>query len=177
MRTALIIVLSLLLSNASQSQTSRRTDASNQALASPQEWGSITLRLFKDSDKKITFSFATSWIPGDTHQGLFRYRIKGIPVELTTDQRALEMNIPEAIERLVIRAHECSFELQLYDSDGFILRKVPIPALNYISADGRIVALSANEAVQMDASEYHRLIGTPGSSGSWDLGWGCGEIR
>jgi hypothetical protein len=132
--------------------------------------------LFKDSNKKIAFSLATSWIPGDNHQGLFRYKIKGLQVELTPEQRALEMNVAEANEKFLIRAHACSMELELYDSDEFILRKVPMPSFNYLSSDGKIVGLNLNEAVQMDASEYRRLVGTPSQSGSWNLGWSCGEI-
>jgi hypothetical protein len=175
-RKALVLVLVLLFSSASQPQSKRTTDASNEALSIPQSWTSTTLRLFKDSDRKIVFSLATSWIPGDNHRGLFRYKIKGLPVELTPAERAFEMNIPEGNEKLIIRAHACSMELELYDSDEFILRKVPIPSFNYLSSDGKIVGLNLNEAVQMDASEYRRLVGAPSHSGSWNLGWSCGEI-
>lgn len=171
-RKALVLLIILLISSASQPQV-RRTD---EILATPQLWNSETLRLFKDSDKEITFSLATSWIPGDNHRGLFRYRIKGLPVELSATQRALEMNIPEAYEKLLIRAHACSMGLELYDSDQFILRKIPIPFFNYLSSDGKVTGLSLNEAVQMDASEYRRLCGTPSQSGSWGLSWNCGEI-
>jgi hypothetical protein len=174
-RKALVIVLFLLFSSASQPQSKRTTDASNEVLSIPESWTSTTLRLFKDSDRKIVFSLATSWIPGDNHQGLFRYKIKGLPVELTPEDRALEMNIPEENEKFLRRAHACSIELELFDSDEFILRKVPIPSFTYLSSDdGKIVGLNLNEAVQMDASEYRRLLGKPSQSGSWNLSWSCG---
>jgi hypothetical protein len=174
-RKALVVVLLMLLSSVCQPQSKRTTAASNEGLSIPQSWSSITLRLFKDSDRQIVLSLATSWIPGDNHQGLFRYKIKGFPVELTPEERASEMNIPEANEKFLRRAHACSMELDLYDSDEFILRKVPLPPFNYLlSSDGKIVGLDLNEAVQMDASEYRRLIGTPSQSGSWNLGWTLG---
>ena len=169
-RAVVLLALLPLLASAYPPQSSRRADASNQSLSTPQEWNSTTLRLFKDSERKIVFSLATSWIPGDNHQGLFRYKIKGFPVDLTPDERALEMNIPEANEKFLRRVHACSMELDLYDSDGFILRKVPIPPFNFLSSDdGKIVGLDLNEAVQMDASEYRRLIGTPSQSGRGTL--------
>jgi hypothetical protein len=175
-RKAIVLVIVLLFSSASRPQSKRTTDASNEALSIPQSWASTTLRLFKDSDRKIVFSLATSWIPGENHQGLFRYKIKGFPVELTPEQRALEMNIPASNEKLLIRAHACSIELELYDSDEFILRKVTLPLFNYLSSDGKIVGLALNEAVQMDATEYRRLLGRPSQSGSWNLTWSCGEL-
>jgi hypothetical protein len=172
MCAVILLALFSLLASSSPPQSSRRADASNQSLSTPAEWKSTTLRLFKDSDRKIVFSLATSWISGDNHQGLFRYRIKGVPVDLTPAERALEMNIPEANEKLLIRAHGCSMELDLYDSDGFILRKVLLPPFNYLSSDdGKIVGLNLNEAVQMDATDYRRLIGTPSQSGTWNLSW------
>jgi hypothetical protein len=174
-RKAIALVLFSLLSSLSLSQKKLPTDASNEALSIPQSWAPTTLRLFKDSDRKIMFSLATSWIPGDNHQGLFRYKIKGLPVELTAEDRALEMNIPEGNEKFLRRAHACSIELELFDSDEFILRKVPIPSFTYLSSDdGKIVGLNLNEAVQMDASEYRRLLGRPSQSGSWNLSWSCG---
>jgi hypothetical protein len=102
--------------------------------------------------------------------------MRGVPVDLTSEQRALEMNVPEATERFLIRAHSCSMTLEFFDVDGFILRKVLIPSFTYLSSDGRIVGLSVNEAVQMDASDYRRLVGTQAQSGTWDLGWACRDI-
>jgi len=102
--------------------------------------------------------------------------MRGVPVDLTSEQRAVEMNVPEATEKFLIRAHSCSMTLELFDADGFVLRKVLIPSLTYLSSDGRIVGFSVNEAVQMDASDYRRLVGTQAQSGTWNLGWACGDI-
>jgi hypothetical protein len=50
-------------------------------------------------------------------------------------------------------------ELELYDSDEFTLRKVPILFFDYLSCDGKIAGLTLNQAVQMDAIEIRQLVG------------------
>src|ERR1035441_5519187 len=47
----------------------------NEHLAKPIDWGEQYVRLFTDSNVLMTFKLATSWIPGQDHKGMFRYKI------------------------------------------------------------------------------------------------------
>src|ERR1700722_15773895 len=111
--------------NAQANQGVSHPSQSSAILAAPLAWDTLIIRPFADSDRKIDFKLTTSWIPGERHQGMCRYKLSALPAALTLAQRAREMDIPGATDKMVRRAHACSFELQLYDADGFILRKVP----------------------------------------------------
>jgi hypothetical protein len=173
MYTVLAIALSFMLVGNAQGQTHQKTylsDSQAESLAAPRNWGSITLQMFPDSDRRVIFTLVTSWIPGENHAGMFRYKVQGTPFELTLAQRAQDMNIPASTEKLMRRIHACDVELDLYDADGFILRKVPI-VFDYGVYGGQVQSLIANDSSQMDASEYRKLVGTSSNSGSWNIAW------
>ncbi len=173
---AIAVALALLPTGSSLSQTHKPGIArsfQDELLAKPVEWTPISRRMFSDSEKAVAFSLVTSWIPGENHVGVFRYKIKVVPVELTGAQKALEMNIPEAIEKLLRRVSASGVELELNDADGFILRRVPV-SFDFGVYEGHVQSLLANSSSQMDANEYRTLIGSSGKSGQWDIGWGIG---
>ncbi len=115
-----MLVILLLFSSASQPQSKRTTDASNAALSIPQTWGSITLRLFKDSEKEDRVLPRDFLDSRGEPSGPIPIPDQGLPLELTAAERTLEMNVPEADEKFVVRAHGCSMELSKLDHrDGF----------------------------------------------------------
>jgi hypothetical protein len=116
---------------------------------------------------KVNFSLKTSWVPGEGHKGMFRYRMVA-----TVDTEALYS--AEEIDTLMKRVHNCSIFLSLQDVDGFELRELTVPFNYGISKDVRVHDLQANTASQMDADEYRRLVGNSKQSGSWSVGWDCG---
>lgn len=86
----------------------------------------------------------------------------------TEDKAANEPN--PAVEKLLERVHGCVISLQLYDKDGFIVRRHVVPlSMGVDSENARLNALIANDLFQMDSQEYSNLIAT----GSWGIGWAC----
>jgi hypothetical protein len=140
-----------------------QTPWQDQLLSVPIRWADASLHLFKDSDAVMIFKLDTSWIPGPDHQGMFRFKVRGIPAPSLLSEQAAnpEKYTPEAIEKFVGRVHACDLSLELYDSDDFKLRSVPV------------MGLDANSSVQMDASEYRKLKGTGSVGGTWQMSWHC----
>jgi hypothetical protein len=66
------------------------------------------------------------------------------------------------------RIEACTLYLRLYDSDGFLLRQIPMPLSIGVDDQGQEGSLEANSSEQMDASDYRQFI-----NGSWAIGWGC----
>jgi hypothetical protein len=130
--------------------------------------------MFKDTISTTTFTLVTSWIPGEGHKGMFRYKLDSAPIKPAYGTK-LEGNIdyddPDVVEKFVQRIHKCTFFLQLYDSDGFLLRTITVDFINTIDGSGRIVGLSANSSTQMDADEYKKLVGNSILSGSYNILW------
>jgi len=125
--------------------------------------------MFQDSQVNIVFTLATSWIPGPDHKGSFRFKMMATtqrPPSTEEQEKSPELYGPEATEKLLRRAHDCLIEMELYDTDGFLLRDVAIPFSLGMGGSGKVVALSANNAVQMDAEEYKKFL-----FGSWVVTW------
>ena len=146
-----------------------------QVLAKPIDWGQKSVRIFRGSNILMNFKLATSWIPGQDHVGLFRFKLSAVPkIPPAQAQQIGEKNLdaPEELERFVARAHTCTFGLMLNDADGFLLRSITVSFLN-VSDDGngQIVGLMANSSDQMDADEYLRFLGTEKAKGSWQVTW------
>jgi hypothetical protein len=143
-------------------------------LSKPMEWGSFTARLFAD-EKKVTFQLVTSWIPAEKHQGMMRYRMSAYPdrSEETETTDATDGKTTSNDEKLLRLVHECIITLNLYDVDGFVLRKIEVPLMQGVDDNAKLTSLHANTAVQMDAAEYRSLLGTPKASGSWNVSWAC----
>jgi hypothetical protein len=153
-----------------------RPATQNEALAKPRDWGEVSIRLFKDSEMQMTFGLATSWIPGEEHKGMFRYRLSAYPkTPQTIAERARfpELYSPAAIESFVERVQKCDFILELFDSDQFKLRNVSVFFNRAVDEQARLIGLETNSSSQMDADEYRKLIGNAVVTGSWEIGRAC----
>ncbi|MDE3186748.1 MAG: hypothetical protein KGM96_04400 [Acidobacteriota bacterium] len=147
----------------------------HQLLAKPIDWGQKSERIFRGANILMNFKLTTSWIPGQDHVGLFRFRLSALPKLPPAQARQIgekNLDAPEALEQFVARAHTCRFGLMLNDADGFLLRSIPVSFMN-VSDDGngQIVGLMANSSDQMDADEYLRFVGTDKAKGSWQVTW------
>lgn len=144
------------------------------SMAKPTDWGFFTARLFAD-EKRMVFHLETSWIPGEKHQGMMRYRMSAFPDRSGDAETAAATDgkTDSNDEKLLNMVHGCIITLNLYDVDGFVLRKIDVPFMRGVDDNAKLNSLDANTAVQMDAAEYRSLLGTPKASGSWDVSWAC----
>jgi len=131
------------------------------SLSKPVDMGTSELRLFEDDPREIKFRLVTSWIPGEKHQGMFRYKMDAWKAYEATD---------EAVEKLLQRVSRCTITLELYDKDGFVLRRHVVPFHRGVNEQARLHSLYANDAFQMDAQEYRQFV----NSGAWAVSWDCG---
>ncbi len=149
----------------------------NELLAKPIDWGQQSVRLFTDSNVVMNFNLATSWIPGKDHKGMFRYKVDIYPKTPTTVAERVkesELNTPEDIEKFVLRVRECALFLDLYDMDGFSLRRVFVLPQRLVDDQARVIGLSVNSSEQMDADEYRQFAGPKiVLTGSWAVKWSC----
>jgi hypothetical protein len=136
------------------------------SLSKPVDMGIAEYRMFEDEPRKVKVRLVTSWIPGEKHAGMFRYRLS-----VWVERPIAELTKPdESIERLLQRTVRCSITLELYDKDEFILRRHVVPVVRGVDPEqARLNSLSANDAFQLDAEEYRQLI----NSGAWAISWGC----
>lgn len=143
------------------------------------DWGIYSPKMFPDMDRKVIFALATSWIPGEKHEGMFRYILTASPEKLSLAQRAqasVDPDSPDLVKKLITRVHDCVITLDLYDTDGFVLRKIDVPFSFGVDDNANITSLSANDAVQMDLADYKNFAGSGGKSGSWDVSWFCDPL-
>jgi len=184
-----LLFLSMTAGASAQSiaETKKQTDKSGQengkisttstdVLARPTDWGSAAYRLFRNESRQVTFKLVTSWIPGENHKGMLRYKLTAFPTPSTGSSAETNddgMKAIEAVENLMNRVHDCIISLDLYDKDGFILRKHDIPFGFGKDTRAHVVALWANDSFQMDADDY-RLWISEKIGGSWGMGWDCG---
>jgi hypothetical protein len=140
------------------------------SLSKAVDMGTSQYRLFEDEERKIKFKLVTSWIPGEKHQGMFRYKMDawiGIP---KVDEGAAAQ-ADESVDKLLNRVSRCTITLDLYDKGEFVLRRHRVPFIKGVDPEhARLTSLYANDAFQMDAREYREFIG----SGSWTILWDCG---
>jgi hypothetical protein len=176
------LALMMLVSGAWAQSTSGKTPrqpTQNERLAKPISWGYFPVHFFKDSHVVMTFTLRTSWISGENHKGMFRYKLDAYPnksktiAEMTRDT---ELDTPEKIESFVKRVNRCYIYLSLYDSDGFRLRGIPVFFQLTVNSEGQVEGLSANLDAQMDAEDYRKFIGSASTSGSWDISYTCAEL-
>lgn len=136
------------------------------ALAKPIDFGIYSARMFSDDSRKVNFHLVTSWIPGESHKGMLRYKLSGLPtLPDSPDMRTQE----EFIKRVA----DCAIFLNLDDKSGFVLRKELVTFGLGVDNDARISSLYANDSMQMDAQEYRELIGDSTASGFWNVSWKC----
>jgi hypothetical protein len=171
-RLAVIVLLASSTLVVAQSSVPKRTLSTapiDSLLAPPMEWRYFSTRMFQDSQVNIVFNLTTSWIPGPDHKGSFRFKMTVTtkkPLSTEEQDKSPELYSPEATEKLLRRVNDCLIEMELYDTDGFILRDVAIPFSLGMGSSGKVVTLSANNAVQMDAEEYKKFL-----FGSWVVTW------
>lgn len=156
------------------SASSPRIAESRAQLEKPLDWGEYPVRLFTDVPTNVTFHLMTSWIPGEDHKGMFRYKINAF-VKPPTPQKGEQVSpaTTDAAEELLKRTRSCDVYLILQDVDGFELRQIPVPLGVGVNPEGRVVGLWANSSSQMDADEYRAFVGKPGQSGGWAVSWNC----
>ncbi|HLY40202.1 MAG TPA: hypothetical protein VKR52_03270 [Terracidiphilus sp.] len=141
----------------------------NERLAKPVEWPALERRLFKDSHDLMVFKMATSWIPGQDHEGRFRYKLTATPL-LKDEYSSPQKQIGIMSKRL---QETCSISIVLLDTDGFELRRVQPDLSLALNNETDIVGLTANDSEQMDASEYKSFVGKEDQAGSWNIAWNC----
>jgi len=146
----------------------------NERLAIPIKWNATSQRMFKDSEVNMTFNLSTSWIPGPDHKGMLRYKMEVAPQKppVYKEQPISNLYSPDAIEKLVNRAHNCVISVDFYDADEFILRRIDIPFSFGVDSSAKIVALIANDFTQMDAGDYKKLV----DKGHWAVSWNCDPL-
>jgi len=111
--------------------------------------------MFPDSPK-MSFKLTTSWIPGENHKGMFRYRMTAIPEQTFPPDGTVNL---EETALLLRRVQRCSILLNLFDADDFVLRKIVVPFDRGVDEQMRLRSLTANDSGQMDANDYRSFIG------------------
>jgi hypothetical protein len=150
--------------------TSNQANSSSDRLANKVEWGTIQLRLLEDNPRKVEFSLATSWIPGEDRKGMFRYRLDVRPVpDKENPLSVIEM------EKLLTEVNACNLYLRLMDADQFELRTIPLFLQKNVNSEVWLIGLSANSSASMSAAEYRSFVGTSTASGTWTINWNCPE--
>lgn len=84
-----------------------------------------------------------------------------------------ELYTPDAIEKLTKRTNNCIISVDLYDVDGFMLRRSDVGFSFGTNSTARIVSLTAYNFFQMDAAEYKKLD----AIGAWSVGWLCDPLQ
>ena len=144
--------------------------AAKVSLSKAVDMGISDQRMFEDDPRLVKFRLVTSWIPGEKHQGMLRYKMDGWVDKPKTDESAVD-EPDESVEKLLTRISRCTITLVLYDKDNFILRRHVVPFIRGVDPEhARLHSLYANDAFQMDAQEYRQFI----DSGSWSILWSCG---
>ncbi len=144
--------------------------AATTSLSKAADMGTSDQRMFEDEPQRIKFRLVTSWIPGEKHQGMIRYKMFAwVDKPKVGESAATEPD--ESVEKLLKRVSRCAITLELYDKDEFVLRRHVVPFIRGVDPEhARLLALHANDSFQMDAQEYRQFI----DSGSWTILWDCG---
>jgi hypothetical protein len=171
MRHLLISVCLFFAASASFAQSgphTARSASSISALAKPRDCGTYTVRMFPDS-RRISFGLITSWIPGENHKGMLRYRLTAFPERPSPTDDPNDAALAETTENLMRQVfNSCTVIVDVNDSDDFLLRKISAPLGLGVDDQGHVRALNANDAVQMDAKDYRAFL-----AGSWNIAWNC----
>lgn len=165
-----IIIPSLLFAQSGVNDKASKTAAVS--LSKAVDMGTSQYRLFADEERKIKFRLVTSWIPGEKHQGMFRYKMDAW-IDIPKADEGAASQADESVEKLLNRVSHCTITLDLYDKGEFVLRRHKVPFIKGVDSEhARLNSLYANDAFQMDAQEYREFI----DSGSWAILWDCGPL-
>ena len=129
------------------------------SLAKGISWAPDVAHVLGPNKHEAVFTMVTSWIPGEGHRGFIRYQLNAVGEGVSLK------DAPSFIEEL----HVCTYTLLLYDSENFILRRVPIIFMRTTDDSGDITSMNANDLAQMDMSEYESFI----KDGRWQVSWAC----
>jgi len=171
-----LICICVSVSLCAQSRTSTKPSSTSSpaSMSKPADMGIFKTRMFEDNPHQVSFSLVTSWIPGEKHQGMLRYKLSAWVSQSEPDSKGIIGPDKSAeAEKTVRRVSRCALTLNLYDKDDFVLRKHEIAfSLGIDEKESRASALLANDSFQMDAQGYREFI----DSGSWSVSWACPSI-
>jgi hypothetical protein len=139
------------------SQNNKGTATVPPSLSKGLDMGSVTIKPIPEEKRSAVFMLFTSWIPGEGRKGFIRYRINAAP-----DGGDLK-EVITYMQKLT----SCSFNLELYDSENFKLRTIPLTFSREISSSGDVVAMSSIDMSQMDLAEYKSFIPRE----RWTISW------
>ncbi len=125
--------------------------------------GKLTIRPMVDDTHAATFSLWTSWLPGENHKGVFRYRVVVAGEDLAPSEEA----------SYIKQLNTCQFTLTPYDTDSFKIRDVPLKFDFGVTQDGTVYQLQTNELAQMDLTEYRSFLAGHRWIVSWDISGKC----
>jgi hypothetical protein len=135
----------------------KNSSAATASLSKAVDMGTAEYRLFEDDARKVKFKLTTSWIPGEKHQGMLRYKLFAW-VDVPKPDASAASEPDESAEKLLKRVSRCTITLGLYGKDEFILRRHAVPFVRGIDAEhARLKSLFANDAFQMDSREYREF--------------------
>lgn len=99
---------------------------------------------------------------------MFRFKLTASP-NLDDPATQAELDTPDAVEKYLLRMkEERLITLELYDADGFVLRRLPIPlSIGIGQPSDKVIMLLSNEAAQMDLDEYKMFC----NGGTWTVTW------
>jgi hypothetical protein len=115
-----------------------------------------------------------SWIPGASGGGQFRYKIFADP-EIFTSAKELTLTAPGwgwGIPAYVTKLHACSYTLEVFDSEGFGLQRIPLIFSTTVGDDGFGVGISSNDLSPMPLGEYKSFLQATHED-AWNIKWVC----
>jgi hypothetical protein len=138
-------------------QSGKKSIPPEVALSKGVEMGAITISPIANEKRLVVFRLATSWIPGEGRKGFFRYRLSAVPYGAD----------PDGVATYLRKLSSCSLYLEIYDSEQFKLRSIPVIFDREVSNSGDLVSMTSNDMVQMDLMEYKSFA----PAGSWNVSW------
>ena len=139
-------------------QSSKAPATAPTSLSNGVDMGRVKINPLSGEKRATVFQLSTSWIPGEGSKGYIRYRISVAPDGGDLNEVIAYMH----------KLNSCSFNLELYDSEHFKLRSIPLLFIREVASSGDVVAMSANDMFQMGLAEYKSFI----SGGNWTISWG-----
>jgi len=167
---ALVVVPALVFA---QTKTNNNPGTAGTSLSKAADRGVTGFRLFKDDPRKVMFHLTTSWIAGESKQGMLRYKMAVFVPKAVWEDPLEASTANEADSEMLRRVLRCKISLELHDKDDFVLRAHVMPFKNVVDEENaRLTSLLANDVFQMNARDYREFL----NAGSWIISWSCGFI-
>jgi len=124
--------------------------------------GMQTAAVFNNSKREVVFFLWTSWIPGETREGVMRYQVRAYLGDTTKP----------ATDSLFLRRVQlqCRISAELTDNQDFQLRSFPLQFLAMQDDDHNTTSLEANDSVAMSKTEYSSISQ---ANPAWSPTWRC----